>query len=240
MSKFLNWIKNKDAILYESISQDEFGTENNEGKLELVVLIGPPAIGKSTYIAQKFAPQNVFVVNRDDIVNEVSSSMSMTYDDMFAYPPPDASLNASVQGMEQYGVVKEAPKYMRWTKYVYDKIQNANDRINEILKQKFKEAIDSGKNVVVDMTNMTYDSRKNCLNYVKNKDYFKRAVVFTMQDSDLTTLFNRMRSRSEKIKSQGGSKTIGEDIVNRMISSFQKVNPDEGFDKVDTINSFSI
>jgi hypothetical protein len=49
-----------------------------------------------------------------------------------------------------------------------------------------------------------------------------------------------MRSRSEKIKSQGGSKTIGEDIVNRMISSFQKVNPDEGFDKVDTINSFSI
>ena len=34
--------------------------------------------------------------------------------------------------------------------------------------------------------------RKNCLNYVKNKNYFKRAVVFTMQDSDLTTLFNNV------------------------------------------------
>ena len=220
------------------ISQEEFGDENVGSKKELVVLVGPPAVGKSTYIASKFSTDDVFVVSRDDIVDQVASENDMTYDDMFQLPPKTAVPNTSVKGMEQYGVVKEAPKWMRWTDFVFDKVQAANDRINSLLQQRFRDAIDSGLNVVVDMTNMTAQIRKNALKYADGKDYFRRAVVFTMSDSDLPVLLKRMRERSEKIKQQGGSKTIGDDVINRMVSSFEKVDPAEGFDKVDTINTF--
>lgn len=89
------------------------------------------------------------------------------------------------------------------------------------------------------MTNMNANARKNALKYIEGKDYFKRAVVFTMQESDLPELLRRMRSRSEMIKNNGGSKTIGEDVVQRMVRSFQQISPSEGFDKVDTVNTFT-
>ena len=84
MSDFLNYVKNRDIKLYyEFVSQDEFGEENKDNKKELVVLVGPPAVGKSTYIARKFDPNDVSVVSRDDIVDEVAKGMNLTYDDMF-------------------------------------------------------------------------------------------------------------------------------------------------------------
>jgi predicted kinase len=236
MSDFIRWMKNRDVKLYyEFISQDEFGNENKENKKELVVLVGPPAVGKSTYIANKFDSKDVFVVSRDDIVDEVAKSMGLTYDDMFALPPKDSIPNTSVEGMEKYGLVEKAPLWMTWTKVVYKKIVDANEIINSQLKQKFKEAVDSGKNVVVDMTNMTAKIRQSALNYAKDKDFFRRAVVFTFAESDLPEIFNRMRKRSAEIASKGGSKTIGEDVVHRMIKSFEKVSPEEGFDKVETV-----
>jgi hypothetical protein len=47
-----------------------------------------------------------------------------------------------------------------------------------------------------------------------------------------------MKKRSEEIRSNGGSKTIGEDVIYKMIKSFQQISPEEGFDKVDTVNTF--
>ena len=240
MSDFKKWVKNRDSNFFEYISQDEFGDENLDQRKELVVLIGPPAVGKSTYVAQKFPSDDVFVINRDDIVNYISDGIGMTYDDMFVLPPKDSVPNTSVSGMEKYGLVKQAPSWMRWTKVVYDKVQDANDRINDMLKKRFKEGIDSGKNVVVDMTNMTTTSRQSALKYAEGKDFFRRAVVFTMSESDLPNLLKRMRDRSAKIAAEGGSKTIGDDVISRMVSSFEKVSPSEGFDKVDTVDTFSV
>jgi predicted kinase len=237
MSDFLNWIKNRDVKLYyEFISQDEFGDDNKENKKELIVLVGPPAVGKSTYIARKFDPKDVFVVSRDDIVDEVSKSMGLTYDDMFVLPPKDSVPNTSIDGMEKYGMVEKAPLWMSWTKTVFKKVADANEIINNQLQNKFKEAVDSGKNVVVDMTNMTAKIRQNALKYAQDRDFFRRAVVFTFAESDLPEIFNRMKKRSAEIASKGGSKTIGEDVIHRMIKSFEKVSPEEGFDKVETIN----
>ena len=238
---FINWVKNRDNDLYcEFILQDEYGNENTESKKELVVLVGPPAVGKSTYIAQKFHPDDVFVVSRDEIVDRVSKDYDMTYDDMFALPPKDALPNTIVVGMEKYGNVQKAPLWMKWTPVVFDRVQEANDRINNLLQKRFSDAVNSDLNIVVDMTNMTASVRKNALKHADKKDYFKRAVVFTFQDSDLPELMRRMKERSDKIRKQGGSKTIGEDVVNRMIKSFETIDPKEGFDRVDTINTFSV
>ena len=187
----------------EMISQEPFGQENHNNKKELIVLVGPPAIGKSTYIAKrKFSPDDVIVINRDNIVDEVAVSIGKTYDDMFNYTDPE--------------------------------IKNANDTINKKLEHQFKTAVISGKNIIVDMTNMNSKTRKRALQYADGHDFFKIAVVFTMQESDMPELLNRMQKRSLEI----GSKTIGQPIIDRMISSFQQVSPDEGFDKVETFNNF--
>ena len=113
MKKFDEWVKIRDKKLYEDITQDEFGDENSDKKKELIVLIGPPAVGKSTYIASKFKPDDVFVVSRDDIVDQVAGENNFTYDDMFELPPPDTALRSIVVGKEKFGVVKEAPVWMK-------------------------------------------------------------------------------------------------------------------------------
>jgi len=226
--------------LLENVAQEEFGTENHSGKKEIVVLVGPPAVGKSTYIKNKFPKDSVYLVNRDDIVDEVSSSMGMTYDNMFETPPDDAIVGKIISGKEKFGVVLDAPVWMKWAKKVYSNVQEANNLINKKLEENFRNAVNSGKHVVVDMTNMTVGARKSALKYAEGKDFFKRAVVFTLQDSNLPELIKRMKSRSELIKAQGGSKTIGENVISRMIKSFQQVSPDEGFDRVDTVNTFEV
>lgn len=219
----------------EFVSQDEFGEENHHGKTEIVVLVGPPAIGKSTFIKNQFEPNSVVLVSRDDIVDSVSKSMNMTYDDMFKTPPEDTVIG---QEVEKFGTVLKAPSYMSWTSKVYSNVQNANKIINQQLEENFRNAVNSGKHVVVDMTNMTAGARKNALKYAEGKNFYKRAVVFTMKDSNLPELLSRMKNRSETIKASGGSKTIGEDVIYRMIKSFQQISPEEGFDKVDTVNTF--
>lgn len=224
--------------LFENVEQKELGLDNHLNKREIVVLVGPPAVGKSTYVKNKFPKNSVFLVSRDDIVDEVSGSMGMTYDDMFENPPDDATVGKLLPGKEKFGFVLEAPAWMKWAKRVFSNIQDANNLINKKLEERFKDAVDSGKHVVVDMTNMTVGARKSALKYVEGKDFFKRAVVFTLQDSNLPELLRRMKARSEFIKSQGGSKTIGEDVINRMIKSFQQIGPEEGFDKVDTVYTF--
>ncbi len=238
MKNFTKWMQEKKQWL-EDVSQEEFGIENHTNKKEIIVLVGPPAIGKSTFIKNKFPKGSVSLVSRDDIVDEISGSMGLTYDNMFETPPEDSVIGQPVPGKEKFGVVEKAPTWMKWAEKVYSKIQEANNLINQTLEERFKNAVDSGRNVVVDMTNMTANARKNALKYVQGKDFFRRAVVFTLQNSDLPELLKRMTARSETIKAAGGSKTIGSEVINRMIGSFQKISPEEGFDKVDTIYTFN-
>jgi predicted kinase len=217
----------------ELVSQEEYGIENHQNQTEIVVLVGPPAIGKSTYIKSKYPESDI--VSRDDIVDQVSNSLGMTYDDMFQTPPKDATIGTTT---DKFGTVLNAPSWMTWTPTVYSNVLQANKIINEKLEERFRNAVLSGNDVIVDMTNMTASARKNALKYVQGKQYFKRAVVFTLQESNLPELLNRMKSRSESIKANGGSKTIGEDVIIRMVKSFQQISPDEGFDKVDTVSTF--
>lgn len=221
----------------EFIKQDEFGSDNESGKRELVVLVGPPAIGKSTYIKKKFPPGECIVINRDDIVNDVASSLGITYDEMFINPPAD-SVVGDVD--EKYGVVELAPAWMKWAKFIYSKLAKANQEVNDTLKNRLASAIASDKSVIIDMTNMTIGSRRSVLEAAKGRDMFRRAVVFTMAESDLPELIKRNKTRSEEIKASGGSKSIGSDVIDRMVKSFQEISPREGFDRVDTVASFAL
>ena len=97
-------------------------------KRKMLVLVGPPSVGKSTWIASNYP--EAYVINRDDIVESVASSYGWTYDDMFATPPEDAEIG---DVDEKYGTVKESPSWMTWAETIFDKVFEANGKVQKLM-----------------------------------------------------------------------------------------------------------
>jgi len=87
-----------------------------------------------------------------------------------------------------------------------------------------------GHDIVIDRTNMGRKSRAKFINYLKNKDYVFDAVVFDHPE-DKTEWNRRLNSRP--------GKTIPENAIQSMLSSFQFPSHEEGFRDITVINSFA-
>jgi predicted kinase len=223
--------------------------ENNENKKKIFVLVGPPAVGKSTWIKNTFQKDDPYIINRDAIVEEVASQMEMTYDDMFSAPPKDSIIGTED---EKYGTVVSSPSFMTWQPLSYSNILDANKLINDKLNDKIKNAATSGRDIVVDMTNMTANARKQALKSISGKEdmFHKVAVVFPFHGAE--HIIKKMAfKRSQEIKKEKitvkilkdgilqdvetpsfKSKTIPPEVIDRMMKSFQEIAPEEGFDEV--------
>ena len=201
---------------------------------KIYVLVGPPSVGKSTWIKNTFNQISPFVINRDDIVENVAKEYGWTYDDMFVNPPTD-SKEGDVS--EKYGKVVKSPDFMTWSPISYDKILEANNKVTKLLNEKVLEA--KGKNnIVVDMTNMTSGARKIALKPIEGdeQEYHKVAVVFNFEGAQ--DLIKKVAfKRAEEAKKIGKSKTIPEAAFDRMFKSFQQVTKDEGFDEIINIDN---
>ena len=211
--------------------------EASESK-SIYVLVGPPSVGKSTWIEQTFGELKPHVINRDELVEKVAEEYEYevvgpdglkikkkwTYDDMFISPPAD-----SVKGdvSEKYGKVVPAPAYMNWhgaPKLVYDKVVEANGKVQKLYNDKFAGA-KGQDNIVVDMTNMNANSRKSALKAIEGQEgeYHKVAVVFKFIGSEDLIKKVAMK-RAEEAAKLGKSKTIPEEAFNRMFQSYDLQN----------------
>ena len=155
----------------------------------ILVLIGPPLVGKSTWIRENFISKDidVNVISRDQLV------------------------------MDLYG----SDDYNKAFKEVNQK------EVNDMLERSFIEASKNGDNVIVDMTNLTSKRRKSTLNYFGD-EYQKVAVIFPPVDWEEIKRRNEKREREEQ-------KTIPEHVIRNMLSSYQPVKEEEGFDKIVSI-----
>ncbi len=199
---------------------------------KIYVLVGPPSVGKSTWVKQTFKDVEPYIINRDDLAEEVASQYGWTYDDMFITPPQD-----SVEGdtSDKYGDVIKAPSYMNWPgapKVVYDKVVEANGKVQKL----FNERVAGAKgqdNIVVDMTNMNSGSRKSALKAIEGSesDYQKVAVVFNFKGAE-DIIKSVAQKRAEEAKKIGKSKTISAEVMDRMFKNYQEVSPEEGFDEI--------
>ena len=199
---------------------------------KIYVLVGPPSVGKSTWVKQTFKDVEPYIINRDDLAEEVASQYGWTYDDMFITPPQD-----SVEGdtSDKYGVVVKAPSYMNWPgapKVVYDRVVEANGKVQKL----FNERVSGAKgqdNIVVDMTNMNSGSRKSALKAIEGSesDYQKVAVVFNFKGAE-DIIKSVAQKRAEEAKKIGKSKTISAEVMDRMFKNYQEVSPEEGFDEI--------
>jgi predicted kinase len=151
----------------------------------VIILIGPPLSGKSTWIRENFPTTEV--ISRDETVMEVYGSRNYT---------------------EAFNNVDQK-------------------EVDRVLTQKFLDANLVKKNVIVDMTHMASKRRKQNLNYFSD-DYYKLGVIFPILSDDEYVRRNQKRIEEE-------NKDLPMKIVKSMISSYQPITPDEGFNKVITL-----
>lgn len=219
-----------------SIVRSELISINENLKTKKIfVLVGPPSVGKSTWIQNSFKDDHPFIINRDDIVEKIASSNGWTYDDMFVNPPANAEIGDEDP---KYGKVINAPAWMTWTKTVFDKVQDANNMVQEIFNQRVSSAPTSAKDIVVDMTNMNAPSRKSALNAIKGheENFQKIAVVFEFEGSE-SIIKKIAQKRAEAAKRMGKSKTIPDAAFDRMFSAFSRPTAEEGFDQIVSVDN---
>jgi hypothetical protein len=204
-------------------------TDSSLGKKKLYVLVGPPSIGKSTYIKNELRGIKPYIINRDDLAEKVAQTYGWTYDDMFTQVPADAKEGDT---NEKYGTVVKSPSYMTWAPLSYDKVLEANNKVVDLFNQRVQQA-KGEPNIIVDMTNMTAGARKGALKAIEGAEdeYHKVAVVFNFEGAE--DIIKKVGAkRAEQAKLDGKSKTISPEVFDRMFKSFQKVTSDEGFDEV--------
>tara|TARA_R110000822_G_scaffold47013_2_gene125016 strand:+ start:420 stop:1127 length:708 start_codon:yes stop_codon:yes gene_type:complete len=196
----------------------------------IFVLVGPPSVGKSTWIKNTFRDTIPYVINRDDIVEQVASTYGWTYDDMFVTPPEDATIGESD---EKYGEVQVSPSWMTWAQSVFSLVMEANGAVQAAFNQRVSGAVPSGLDVIVDMTNMNAAARARALNAIEGRqdDYEKIAVDFKFEGAE-DVIMRVAQKRAEAAARMGKSKTIPPAAMQRMMGAYEAPSLDEGFDSI--------
>lgn len=106
-----------------------------------------------------------------------------------------------------------------------DAFKNVNQKqVDRVLHERLTEANKAKKNVIIDMTHMASKRRRQNLDYFSD-DYYKLGVIFPILSEEEYTRRNNKRIEEE-------NKNLPMHIVKNMISSYQAVREEEGFDKI--------
>lgn len=218
--------------LYKLIREAMY--ENAESRKKIFVLVGPPSVGKSHWIKNS-GIENPYIINRDDIVNEVAGEMGWTYDDLFYPPPKEAQLG---EKSDKYGTVVKSPSWMGWQPLSYDKVLQANNQVQTRFTSRVSGAAPSGRDIIIDMTNMNARARTGALDAIKGaeENYEKIAVVFKFKGAE-EIIKKVAAKRAEEARKEGKSKTIPPEAFDRMFGAFQKVESSEDFDEVISVDN---
>ena len=204
----------------------------------IFVLVGPPSVGKSTWIKSTFGDTSPYIINRDDIVEKVAASYNWTYDDMFVSPPEDAVIGESDP---KYGEVQTPPSWMTWAQSVFSLVMEANGKVQEAFNQRVSGASPSGQDVVVDMTNMNAAARARAMSAIEGRqdDYEKIAVDFKFEGAE-EVIMRVAQKRAEAAARMGKSKTIPRAAMQRMMGAYEAPSLDEGFDSIVEVDNREI
>ena len=148
--------------------------------MELIMLVGIPTAGKSTFSNDK-KYKDYIRVSSDDILQEVAKERQQSYNTVF----------------------------------------KGNIRFAQIAMMKvLRKAIEDGKSIIWDQTNLTKKQRKEKLKHIP-AHYKKTAVYFVV---DLKTALQRNTQRPGKV--------IPPEVLERMIKEYELPTNEEGFDQV--------
>ncbi len=199
----------------------------------LYALIGPPAIGKSTWI-QKHAP-HAKVMSRDDVIERLTHKIGFTYDDAYVAPPQEGvSVGDTIPGMERFG--KVVPSDRKWRAFDFEIPQNLHKQAEQELRNAASSYAKSDNDVVLDMTNMNREDRALFMPMFQN--HRKVAVVFNFQnDKIIAALKKKAEQRAKELAKQGRNKTIPAQVIDRMVATYEPPTESEGFDEITTYDN---
>lgn len=200
---------------------------------KISILIGPPAVGKTTW-RDKNADENTVIVSRDDIMMNYAKDNDFEIDcehckgKGMLTPPSHANVYEDYK-CTRTGCVKGRRKNLTYSeiwKYLEEK--DLHKEIDKIEQEIFKAAVRAKKNITIDRTSMpdimvdrTSMSRKSRRKWLANvpKDYVKEAVIFA-------TVYQDIYSRNKK-RAEDTGKDIKPWIIGNMMRQFMVPMYDE-------------
>lgn len=161
------------------------------GAPKLVVLIGPPCAGKSTWIGANAG--NAVVISRDALVEAAGAKRGLDYNECFKF------LNAN----------KDV----------------CNSEVDGLLTSTVNEARSAGRDVIIDMTNMSKKGRRRWVGEFSNYD--RKAVLFL-------TGFEELKNRN-RIRAKNTGKYIPDYVLTDMCTRYSLPTYGEGFNEIEFV-----
>lgn len=208
-------------------------------KKEIYILIGPAAIGKTTFILKSEFPDGKFIiVSRDDIVARVSEKYNLSIDELYQFPPHDSIAGAYVVGMEKYGQIINSPGIVKHLQpFSFDYLDSVNAEINYTFYNEFQSATRNPniEFIIVDRVHLRQNERDayNSLIDFSREDFIKIGVLFNFKDKDTLDLISKASEIRTEILKESGQKirTVPRTVQENMLKFYQPIADGE-FDTV--------
>lgn len=214
-------------------------------KKEIYILIGPAAIGKTTYIKNKSLPIGRFVViSRDEIVGNISAKYNLSFDELYFFPSHNAKLGEYIPGFEKYGKVIQSPSLiLHLQPFSYEYINDVNTEIYYAFYNEFQSAIrnENIEHIIIDRVHMRKEERVIYFKYLEfnRQNFLVVAVLFNFQDPDTLDVIEQLSEiRKQSMVKDGRYRTVPRHVQENMIKFYEEPSKDEGFNsiiKVDTL-----
>jgi predicted kinase len=155
---------------------------------EVIIMVGIPGSGKSTYLNDVLLPKksDYVICGTDNIFDERAAADGITYDEAYH-------------------------------KYSFKEVER-------LFKEKIWDAIDAGKSVIIDRTNLSRKSRNKMLSYfdMKAKGEYKKTCVWFQFEGKLDIIRERLKKRE-----MDTGKTISERTLQDMLKQYVEPSKDE-------------
>ena len=103
-------------------------------------------------------------------------------------------------------------------------------------ERQFKDAVNAGKNIIVDRVNLTPEDRERLLRFVPEK-YTKIALCFPLEKQEIMA---RQKKRDARLVQMGEEpENIPEAVIDEMLARYTKPTPDEGFDVISKASDYA-
>jgi predicted kinase len=200
--------KNIDLIL------NEIKNKLNDSYQYLIILVGIPASGKSTFIKKlRKIIKNIGVLERDQMV----------------------ILNAKIINREikKRKLSHEPLTYDKSFEKKDENKKQIDDNVNQLMNRK-EELVQNKKIVIADRTNLTKVSRKQFIDkFPKRKIIaidFYRALKDVDNDKKLNAFILNAKQREDKQKDIVKKKTLDQSVFSRMLKQYEIPSKNEGID----------
>ena len=221
--------KNHGALLgselFTELQYREYKQENSgyrdikDGDPSITVLIGPPASGKSTWRSENITDE--VVISRDDEMIKYAEDIDIIgglLDCRACEGSGEIEVTFGFETCDRCNGVGAYPIEVYSDIWRYLEENDLHKEVDEIVQEKFKDAIKNRKSIVIDQTNMSRKSRRKWFNNVP-KDYVKKAVVFA---TDYDEVYRRNTKRKEETGKEIKSFIIGNMMRQFLVPTFDE------------------